>query len=94
VRELENAIERAVVLARGSRIELEDLPETVREAVRQEGATPSDRAIVIPFGTPMEEIERRVIEETLRRTGGDKALAARILGVSTRTIYRKIDRTR
>src|SRR5690606_24462585 len=67
VRELENAIERAVVLARGSRIELEDLPETVREAVRQEGATPSDRAIVIPFGTPMEEIERRVIEETLRR---------------------------
>jgi len=94
VRELENAIERAVVLARGSRIELEDLPETVREAVRPEGAASSDRAIVIPFGTPMEEIERRVIKETLRRTGGDKALAARILGVSTRTIYRKIDRSR
>jgi two-component system response regulator HydG len=94
VRELENAIERAVVLGRGPRVELEDLPETVREAVRAEGAAPPDRAILIPFGMPMEEIERKVIEETLRHTGGDKSLAAQILGVSTRTIYRKIDRSK
>jgi len=94
VRELENAIERAVVLSRGSRIELEDLPETVREAVAEGAAFPPGRAIVVPIGMPMEEIERKVIEETLRHTGGDKALAARILGVSTRTIYRKIDRSR
>lgn len=94
VRELENAIERAVVLGRGARVELEDLPETVREAVRAHQAPPSDRAIVIPFGMPMEEIERKVIEETLRQTGGDKSLAAQILGVSTRTIYRKLDRSK
>lgn len=93
VRELENAIERAVVLSRGSRIEVEDLPETVREAIETEGSAPG-RSILIPIGMPMEEIERKVIEETLRHTGGDKALAAQILGLSTRTIYRKLDRSR
>ena len=40
----------------------------------------------------MEEIERRVIHETLRHTKGDKTLAARLLGIATRTIYRKLER--
>jgi two-component system response regulator HydG len=93
VRELENAVERAVVLSKGQRIELEDLPETVREAAgARGGSTGTTHSIVLPIGTPMDEIELRVIEETLRHTGGDKTLAARILGVSTRTIYRKLDR--
>ena len=38
----------------------------------------------------MEEIERRVIHETLRHTKGDKTLAARLLGIAARTIYRKL----
>jgi two-component system response regulator HydG len=38
----------------------------------------------------MEEIERRVIHETLRNTKGDKNLAARMLGIAARTIYRKL----
>jgi len=38
----------------------------------------------------MEEIERRVIHETLRHTKGDKNLAARMLGIAARTIYRKL----
>ncbi len=46
---------------------------------------------IIPFGTPLEEIERHVISETLRRTDGDKKLTAQLLGVATRTIYRKIE---
>lgn len=93
VRELENAVERAVVLSKGQRIELEDLPETVREAAgARGGSTGTTHSIVLPIGTPMDDIELRVIEETLRHTGGDKTLAARILGVSTRTIYRKLDR--
>lgn len=95
VRELENAVERAVVLSRGRQIELEDLPETVREAAgARTGSTGTTHSIVLPIGTPMDEIELRVIEETLRHTGGDKTLAARILGVSTRTIYRKLDRNK
>jgi two-component system response regulator HydG len=43
-------------------------------------------------GTPLEEIERIVIRETLRHTRGDKNLAARLLRVAPRTIYRKLDR--
>jgi two-component system response regulator HydG len=40
----------------------------------------------------MEEVERIVIRETLRQTRGDKTLAAQILGIAARTIYRKLDR--
>ncbi len=87
VRELQNAVERAVVLCRGPTVELEDLPESVRG-----GAQGSERNIVIAIGTPMEEIELRVIQETLRHTKGDKTLAARLLGIASRTIYRKLDR--
>jgi two-component system response regulator HydG len=46
----------------------------------------------VPLGTPMDEIERLVIRETLRHTKGDKTLAAQILGIAPRTIYRKLDR--
>jgi two-component system response regulator HydG len=85
VRELEHAIERAVVLCRGDVITEGDLPEAVRK-----GPIGSASQIVIPIGTPMEEIERRVIHETLRHTKGDKNLAARMLGIAARTIYRRL----
>ncbi|AKQ67617.1 Response regulator of zinc sigma-54-dependent two-component system [Myxococcus hansupus] len=87
VRELEHAVERAVVLARGEVLEASDLPESVRK-----GPLGSAGQLVIPIGTPMEEIERRVIHETLRHTRGDKTLAARLLGIAARTIYRKLER--
>jgi len=84
VRELENCIERAVVLSRGDTIMLEDLPPQMRDA------QPDTRAITIPLGTPLEEVERLLIQETLAATKGDKRLAAQLLGIATRTIYRKI----
>jgi two-component system response regulator HydG len=87
VRELEHAVERAVVLSRGDMIELADLPESVRK-----GPIGAAHQLVIPIGTPMEEIERRVIDETLRHTKGDKNLAAQLLGIAARTIYRKLER--
>jgi two-component system response regulator HydG len=87
VRELENAMERAVVLSRGEAIGVDDLPETVRGGPRG-----SAQHLVIPVGTPLEEIERRVIHETLRHTQGDKTLAAQLLGIAARTIYRKLER--
>ena len=88
VRELENAIERAVVLSRSDTLQLSDLPE----AVSQSNAA-SAEALTFPIGTPLDEVEHRLIRETLRYTSGDKALAAQLLGISTRTIYRKLGDT-
>ena len=85
VRELENVIERAVVLCRGERLSVDDLPEPVREA---SDASPS--SLTFSVGTPLDEVERRLIRETLRYAKGDKSLAAQLLGISTRTIYRKL----
>jgi two-component system response regulator HydG len=84
VRELENAMERGVVLCRGDSVGIEDLPP----AFRSGGA--EVRSLTIPIGTTLEAIEQAVIRETLTATRGDKELAARLLGISTRTIYRKV----
>ncbi|HSI06662.1 MAG TPA: helix-turn-helix domain-containing protein, partial [Myxococcota bacterium] len=90
VRELENTIERAVVLAKSEVIGVDDLPENVRSAVSTARRDDS-KGMYVPFGTPLEDIERRLIKETLERCGGDKSTAARLLGIATRTIYRKLD---
>jgi two-component system response regulator HydG len=84
VRELENVIERAVVLARSDMITPVDLPETL---VRSDQAA---RHLVISVGTPLDEVENRLIDETLRYTKGDKTVAAKLLGIATRTIYRRM----
>ena len=84
VRELEHSVERAVVLAQGPFVEARDLPETVVQT------EPSIRVVPIPIGMPLEEVEQRLIEETLRQTKGDKELAAKLLGIASRTIYRKL----
>jgi len=85
VRELENVIERAVVLSRSDALTEQDLPDAIAESA------PLPVALTFEVGTPLEEIELRVIKETLRHTKGDKSLAAQLLGISTRTIYRKLD---
>jgi len=86
VRELENAVERAVVLCKGTRIGVEDLPPELRDPQAATG-----RQITFSVGTPLEEVERRMILETLKFTRGDKRLAADLLGIATRTIYRKLE---
>ena len=86
VRELENVIERAVVLARGELLTDQDLPDAI---LKQPVTAPA--SLEFSIGTPLGEIEMRVIRETLRHAKGDKSLAAQLLGISTRTIYRKLD---
>jgi two-component system response regulator HydG len=90
VRELENAIERAVVLSKSAVIDVDDLPREVggAPALSPNG---SSRALTFEIGTPLADIEMRVIHETLRHTKGDKRLAAQLLGIATRTIYRKLE---
>jgi two-component system response regulator HydG len=95
VRELENVVERAVVLARSPVIGVGDLPRPVQAAsstpatVRREGTHVS-----IPLGMKLDEVERILIHETLRETGGDKSLAAQLLGIAPRTIYRRLENER
>ena len=97
VRELENVIERAVVLARGSRVELTDLPEGVAERPVMLLRDPAGEAgpvtegfFKIRVGTSLAEVEQRLLEETLRFTKGNKTLTARILGIDPKTVFRKL----
>jgi two-component system response regulator HydG len=83
VRELENAVERAVVLCRNDRIGVEDLPAALREG------TDNRKRVSFEVGTPLKVVERRMIEETLRYCNGDKNLAASLMGITSRTIYRR-----
>lgn len=85
VRELENVMERAVVLSRNATITADDLPMPIAKGERR---VPAD--LVFSLGTPLEEVERRVIRATLDHTHGDKGLAAQLLGISVRTIYRRL----
>lgn len=86
VRELENAIERAVVLAKGELLTEEDLPDSV---FSERG---SDGAITVPMGISMEEMEKLLLSETLKLAKGNKRLAAHLLGISLRTVYRILER--
>jgi transcriptional regulator with GAF, ATPase, and Fis domain len=88
VRELENAIERAVVVAERKILSVEDLPETIRRTDR----SLREKSIEIEIGERMEEIERKVITETLHYSGGVKSKAAEILGIGRRTLYRKLEK--
>jgi transcriptional regulator with PAS, ATPase and Fis domain len=84
VRELQNVVERAVALCQGNMVDPADLPDEVRRH------SPEDDRIVIPVGASMEEIERRAILQTLKRTEGDKELTARLLGIGLATLYRRL----
>jgi len=87
VRELENVIERGVVLARGSLMDLTDLSEEIA------GATPLPEGVLtVRIGTPLSEIVARLLDATLQVTGGNKTLAAKLLGIDVRTVSRKLER--
>ncbi len=89
VRELRNVIERAVALTRYNKVAVEDLPEKIREYRSSQvfigGEDPSELV-------PVEEVERRYIEHVLRTVDGNKTMAARILGLDRKTLYRKLQR--
>ncbi len=53
---------------------------------------PPRDAILELVGTPLDEIERRLLDETLRITGGNKTQAAKLLGIDVRTVARKLER--
>ncbi len=89
VRELQNCIERAVALARYEVLGVDDLPEKLRDyrpsRVIVESEDPAELL-------PMDEVERRYVLRVLQAVGGNKTLAAGVLGFDRRTLYRKLDR--
>ena len=87
VRELENYLERAVALANGPVIRLEDLPAEIHNAPRpllNDPTTFPDEGIALEH--TLADLERRFIEEALRRAGGVKTHAAELLGLSFRSL--------
>ena len=83
VRELENVIERSVVLCRTTTIEVNDLPHGVRSSPEALFAQVSEE---LPT---LDDFERRYIRFVLEKTGGRKERASQILGINRRTLYRK-----
>jgi DNA-binding NtrC family response regulator len=87
VRELQNVIERAVLLAKGNRVEPVDLP--FDNGSHPEGSS-TGTGWDVPPNMTLEDIERMVIEKTLQRTGGNKQAAANLLGIYRPRLYSKI----
>ena len=84
VRELENCLERAVTLGSGPLIRPADLPSNIQLPPAPGPAGFPDSVI------PLEEMEREAILRALSSAGGDKLLAARLLGIGKTTLYRKL----
>lgn len=95
VRELRNCVERMVVMARGSTLSMQDIPKEIQEEIgeRLQSEQPQDN------GTEVDEVadvslatnERRLIEKALERCHGNRSEAAKQLGMSRRTLYRRLE---
>jgi len=88
VRELRTAIEHGVVMAAGPKITLRDLPAAVRQAAGQEVPRGVSQA---PSPLDLRETERKLILQALAATNGNVTAAAKKLGISRRTLHRKIN---
>ena len=84
VRELRNAVERMVVLSSGGQLDVGDVPDFARMP------SVSPAVQVIPAGT-LEETEKARILAALEQVHGNRSRAAQVLGISRRTLYRKLD---
>jgi len=84
VRQLRNLIERLVVMGNKTMIEVDDLPDFLRERERDAGA------ISISLGTPLAEAEKLLIRRTLTQVTDNREEAAKLLGISRRALQYKL----
>jgi len=84
VRQLENAIEHAFIHCKGRIIQLQHIPEEIRA----EGEDLTKKSL--RSENPLEEVEKRVLLETLRRNNGDRGKTAKALNISRTTLWRKM----
>ncbi len=85
VRELENTLESILVIHSPAVVDLPHLPQEIREFREKPEVIP------IRIGTPLEEVEREILVQTLKATKGNKRRAAELLGINVRTIHRKLE---
>jgi len=84
VRELRNTIEQMVVLARGERLTLRDVPAAIR------GGADLTKITVVRAGMTVEEAERQLMVQALKEMHGNRTRAAQKIGMSRRTLHRKL----
>jgi two-component system response regulator HydG len=88
VRELQNCMERAVALTQFERVAVDDLPEKIRAYRRSHVLVASDDPSEL---VSLDEVERRYILRVMEAVGGNKTLAAQVLGIGRKTLYRKLE---
>jgi len=98
VRELQHAVEHACIFAAGPSVTLRDLPEEIRldrtpaSFISDVRPINNDNNIIIPIGTTLDDAELEIIRRTLISVNGNKEEAARVLGLSRSSLYRRIPR--
>jgi transcriptional regulator with PAS, ATPase and Fis domain len=89
VRELQNCIERAVAYTRFGELTVDDLPEKIRN---YKSSDLSIAGVGEHEVLSMDEVERRYVTRVLKQLDGNKTMAAELLGLDRRTLYRKLER--
>jgi DNA-binding NtrC family response regulator len=91
IRELKNVVQTAVLMVDGKELTPEFIPRRIRDA---SGSDPKRDDAICSFrvGVTLDSVEKELIRMTLSRVGGNKKLAASILGISRRALYNKINR--
>ena len=92
VRQLINALERAKILADDFMITLENLPQELRKSAKSESLALASNPFSIGDSMPLESLSHLHIAEVLRRNHGNKAKAARELGIARRSLYRILEK--
>jgi two-component system response regulator HydG len=90
IRELSNVLERATIFAQSELIQIQDLPEHLINQHSRPMSSSAGSSISVPLGTSLKDVEELLIRKTLEATSGDKNMTAKLLGINSRTIYRKL----
>jgi DNA-binding NtrC family response regulator len=90
IRQLRNVVERGALAARSPFIERSDLPRIIRDGTEPPSRSPPPRENGGGLTERLAEYEARLLADTLRRTNGNRAEAAKVLKVPLRTFYRRI----
>ncbi len=87
IRELRNCVESMFALANSLTLTLDDLPDMIRKRSRQNWV-----CIDVPQGMTLEDVEKAVVQQTLEHWDGNRTRAANTLGISVRTLQRRLKR--